>query len=407
MNRPAKPYPEFPMFPHPNGQWCKKINKLPYYFGAWKEDWKGQRAINEYRTRIDDIRNGLDKPNLAEAVRNPLTLGSLQNEFLKDFHAKVTAGEASPRTLADYQTEVAAFVQEMGSATKAASLGPANFAAYHQTLIVTRKLGRHARKRTIAYIKHLFRWGAGHTPAYPLPIFGNGFVAPDTSPEAMSVAKQRAGEVDHSERIVTGREIDAMLSHSSRNMKAVILLGINCGLGPADIGRLRWSDIDFDRGCFRKPRGKTGIKRKGYLWKRTRRALQDLKTPESPEKPELIFRTKFGSPFYQEVIGADGKVTCHKVISNYIGDLRRRLKKIGFALDGVTHYKLRHTFATLAKRGRDQEALNYMMGHADHTMGQTYTKGYEVEFSRVKRLARIVYRSLWPKAKELPVKKAA
>ena len=35
--RPSKPYPEFPLFAHNNGQWCRKIRGKLYAFGKWDD----------------------------------------------------------------------------------------------------------------------------------------------------------------------------------------------------------------------------------------------------------------------------------------------------------------------------------------------------------------------------------
>ena len=50
---PPIPYPEFPLRPHPNGQWCKSVwnprtrrSELKY-FGTWRDDLAGERALND------------------------------------------------------------------------------------------------------------------------------------------------------------------------------------------------------------------------------------------------------------------------------------------------------------------------------------------------------------------------
>jgi integrase len=266
-----KPHPDFPLTPHPNGQWVKKVKGDLYYFGRWKDDAKGERAIADWLARKDSILAGLDKLRVA-SVASEMTLGRVMGLYLENRRTAMLAGELSATTYGDYLRELQLFVTAAGSEAKVAALKPEHFARYAKNLVTDRKLGRHARKRVIAYIKAMLNWGAGNG-YYPHPTYGNDFAAPDTRPDAMRQAKAREGKKDHSKRLVTGAEISKLLDRASPQFKAIILLGVNCGLGPADLGRLCWRHMNLDSGAIDMPRGKTGTERRGYLWKRTRRAL--------------------------------------------------------------------------------------------------------------------------------------
>lgn len=407
--KPPKPRPDFPLTPHPNGQWVKKIKGDLYYFGRWKEDRQGAAALADWLARKDSIFAGMDKLRVA-TVDAGMTMGKLMGMFLEAKRtAAMVAKELSPTTYGDYLRELQAFTNATGTDAEVAKLKPEHFAKYGKNLITERKLGRHARKRTIAYIKAMLNWGADNG-YYPTPTFGTGFVAPETTPDAIRMAKAREGKPDHSERIVTGDELNRLIERANPQFKAIILLAANCAMGPADIGRLRWRDINLDTGELDMPRGKTGFERRGYLWKRTRKALTRVATLKHNAlalkregQESLIFWTRKGLPVYRETeVIKDGKsvkVKIENAVSITIGRYTDELK-----MEGVTLYRFRHTFKTLGKKAKDSDALNLCMGHRNRTTGDIYDHE-EIEFSRIKHVANVVRCKLWPKPRD--IKRAA
>lgn len=418
--RPSLPYPEFPLRPHRNGQWFKSIwnsrskRSEQFYFGAWKDDAEGERALNDPDTgwlaRRQSIRNGTDNLRVTNSA-SIVTLGELMASFLSYKRSRVTAHELSARTLGDYIREVEKFVAFLKPSTPVAGLRPEHFAAYMRHMIEDRKLGLYARKRVRTYLNTLLRYGT-RNGWYLMPNTGTEWIMPPADADSVRRAKIRAGLKDYSDRVLTGEEIDRLLARAQPAFKAIILLGVNCGLGPADIGRLRWEMLNMKTGRLMFPRPKTGVMRIGYVWRKTREALlrvRTLKWNREALKREgecsLIFITRKGLPYYRErevhkVIEVDGKkftklagIAVENAVSITFLRIAKELK-----LEGVHFYRLRHTFKTYAKRARDPEAADVMMGHKDRSIGKVYDHE-QVAWKRVRRAAKVVHRRLWPKPK--------
>jgi len=419
---PRLPNSDFPLRPHKNGHWYKSVwnrrlkRSEQFYFGSWHEDPKGERAMIDpeigWLARRDGIRAGIDNVNVRVASTD-LTLGELMGRFLTHKRAKCDSHELAMSTLGGYLTDIPAFVAFMKPGMPASGLKPEHFTAYMNHLVVERKLGRFARKRIRAYITSFLRFGVKNG-WITMPNTGSDWVAPATDPDSMRQARSRAGARDYSSRILDGKEVDRLLDRAQPAFKAMILLGVNCGLGPADIGRLRWNMIDLTTGRLQYPRPKTGVLRVGYLWKKTRAALYRVRELKHNREAllkngdeSLVFLTRKSRPYYRERevfkrIIVEGKpvmkltgIAIDNAVSITFGRMTRELgmEKVGF-------YRLRHTLKTIGKKARDSEALNLMMGHRDSGTGRVYDHE-EVNWKRIKRVARVVYRRLWPTTKRM------
>jgi hypothetical protein len=88
--KPAKPYPDFPLTPHPAGYWCKKIWGKLHYFGPWSDP---DGALKKYLEQKEDLYAG----RTPRADPAGLRVKDIANAYLIAKKDAVAAGELSPR----------------------------------------------------------------------------------------------------------------------------------------------------------------------------------------------------------------------------------------------------------------------------------------------------------------------
>jgi integrase len=379
--KPAKPYPKFPLTAHPAGYWCKKIIGQIHYFGPWD---KPDEALRKYNEQKDALRAGRKPRDEAGG----LTIKKLVNDFLNAKAAVRDAGELTSRSWQDYSDAGTLIITQFGGSRLVADLAPEDFAALRKKM--SKKWGPVTLGNVIQRIRVIFKF-AWDNGLIDRPVrYGQGFKRPSRKVVRIDWAKKGP-------KLFSADEIRRLIDAAGPAMRAMILLGINAGMGNADCGHLPLFAVDLDGGMIDFPRPKTGIPRRTTLWPETVQALRDAManrpTPKSEEHAGLVFITKYGLPWAKE--------SADQTIAKEFGKLLRALRING--RKGIGFYTLRHTFRTVADESKDQPALDFIMGHEVPHMSSVYRETISVE--RLKVVANHVRGWLFPPAKSADVAK--
>lgn len=366
--KPAKPRPDFPLFPHATGRWAKKIKGKLHYFGPWAD---ADAALARYVEERDDLYAGRKPRRKGEG----LTVKDLVNKFLAAKKARVDAGELALGTFGDQYKTCKRVLSVFGGHRLVEDLDPDDFEALRTNIAKT--YGKLSRKVEIKRVRSIFRYAyEAHLVDTPVR-FGPGFVGP--SRRELRCERQTNGP-----KMFEAVEIRTMLAAATVPMRAMILLGVNCGFGNTDLANLTVQNLDLKGGWCNYPRPKTGISRRCPLWPETvkaiRAALEVRPKPQDKADDDLVFITPAGQRWIrvwtrERPMGADADIEILARVSRadrVTSTMARLLRKLGLARRGHTFYALRHAFETIAGESRDQVAVDAIMGHSREDMASVY-----------------------------------
>jgi integrase len=349
------------LFAHAAGYWAKKIRGKLYYFGKW-DDPDG--ALNKYLDQKDALHGGRKpRPDV-----KALTVKGLANAFLNHKLGLLEAGEITQRTWGEYEAAAELLVKEFGKQRLAADLDTDDMAGLRAKL--AKRWGPVCLGNLIQRIRSIFKYGYEAELLDKPMRFGPGFKRPTKKTLRLERAKKGP-------QMFEADEIRKLLDAAGLQLKAMILLAVNCGLGNTDCGRLPLTALDLERGWLDYPRPKTGIGRRCWLWPETvaavREALAKRPTPKMEEHAGLVFVTKYG--------GTWDKGNTDNPLS---AEVRKLLNALG--INGRRNfYALRHTFETIGGEAKDQVAVDHIMGHAREDMASVYRE--RVSDERLKAVA--------------------
>lgn len=394
---PGKPYPSFPLTPHRNGQFCKKIRGRLFYFGSVGDP---DAALKRYHEQCEALHSGrVDEVKKREG----LTVGDLANAFLASAEARRGAGTLAPRTFADYFRDCERLVNFFRKDRLVESIVHDDIKKFRESL--SRGVNATTLSGRVGVTRSIFKF-AYEEELIDRPI---RFERELKRPEQRVLRRSRAAS---GRKHFLSTEIRQLFDAAPLHLRAMILLGINCGMGNRDVAALPANAIDLEHGWIDFPRPKTGVGRRCPLWPETVAAIKAvLKCRESvpikrqPAAEGLLFVTRTGQPFVRSVakVDAEGRpgVVEHDAIAT---KLRRIMNLKGINLRGLGFYGLRRSFETIGAETGNQVAVDSTMGHVPQAsdMSAVYRQG--VAESALRHVTDHVRTWLFPSAKKRRVR---
>jgi integrase len=360
-----KPKARFPFFQHATGRWAKKRNGKTCYYGYVKDDPKGETAL---LLLADDLAGRERRAN-----SDGPTVGELCNAFLASKEKQRDNHELAAVTFNDYYRTCRILVKKFGKSRTVESLRASDFEELRDAL--AKQYGVHRLGNTVQRIRSVFKYGHEAELLNKPVVFGPAFKRP-------SARKKRHHRQQSGRRMFEAHELRAIISAAGQPLKAMIFLGISCGFGNADCGKLPRSAVNFQSGWINFPRPKTAVERRCPLWPETIEALRiataSRPAPKDPADAVFVFLTKYGRCWAKDRDDNPIAKEFTKLLKAMDAQAEKDAKQLGVKAPeklrrpGLGFYALRHTFETIGGESKDQVAVNHIMGHADSSMAAVY-----------------------------------
>jgi len=385
--KPEKPTPDFPLFPHATGRWAKKICGHLVYFGPWR-DPKG--ALEKYKREREDLEAGR-KPRPAGAQEG-LTIKELVNKFLTAKRHLTDTREITECTFRDYHATCGRLVDIFGRSRLVDDLTAADFE--HLRVKLAKVRGPVALGNEIGRVRVVFKFATDNRLVDRPIAYGQGF----KKPTRKTLRKARA---ERGPRIFEAAELTRIIDKAGVSLKAMVLLGINAGLGQSDISNLPLSALDLDAGWINYPRPKTGIDRRCPLWPETIAALREVLAnrpkPSDPADAALVFITKQGNRWVRTNKAGEPDNPDNPEKWTNIDSISQEFRKVLADLKINGHrgfYCLRRGFETQGGDSLDQVAVDFIMGHARDDMASLYRQ--RISDERLRKVTDCIHTWLYP-----------
>jgi|GEM_PF-1094816 len=328
----------------PSGQYYVTRVGKRIYLGADRDE-----ALERYHHLALGMNSTPDHPEPEKAPGRLMVVKELANRFLASQQANWKVPEM---TLRSYTYWLGRFLKDHPK-LRAADLTVEMFAAW--------KISLRCRKYSPQSINHFL------TAVRSLYAFAEEVDLMEKIPKLKRIKNEKLPPPGSNEKpIYTTKEIHQLIAHADIQLKAMLLLGLNCGFGPKDIQDLTWDHVEGDRVTL--PRSKTGVCQTYLLWPETIDALGNIRRHRGELIDRMakrgrdradgnhIFITRFWKPWNKDSVAEQ---------------CRRLCKKADVPCYGF--YRLRHCASTAMSLVTTPHVQRKFMRHSKLQQQVTYT----------------------------------
>lgn len=185
--------------------------------------------------------------------------------------------------------------------------------------------------------------------------------------------RPRAGSTE--KPLYTLVDLNRLLKKADLQLKAMIMLALNCGFGPKDIQDLTWDHIDGERVTL--PRSKTGVCQTYLLWLETHALLEEIQQRRAALIARMarrrvqhcdnghVFMTRFWKSWSKDAVAEQFRKLCKKA----------EVPCYGF-------YRLRHCASTAMSLVATPHVHRKFMRHSQLQQQVTYTHTPDAEVDK-------------------------
>lgn len=364
--RPRNPKTK-PFFPHHSGYWAAKIGGRTVYLARWETPLPEVEEAYRKKKEVAEAEIRGDAAATVKSTGYELTFKDVGNLYLDARAKDIDRGKLSAISWAGYKRALDWAVDRIGSRA-ISSLRPYDFSAVDEQLMEAYGAKQHGH--VVSLVRMALQWGYDNDYIERIPRYGTSFQFPGRGQHRLERAEKPV-------KLFTATQLRDLVRKATPSMKAMLLLGINCGYLQSDLAEL---PIQFDgdsgnpnrvhlgRGPYiRFDRPKTGVRRKCTLWPETVKALAKV---IGDRTEGLVFMTRKRQPLVHvhRVYDAQGRLLKATNCDAVGKPFRELCQAVGCYTEGIGLSSFRSTLETQAWHLQDlsvahQAAIHWIMGH--------------------------------------------